>query len=130
MPEVIRWQTPLAHMRRTALEDIEFRGKQIKKGDKVVMWYVSGNRDEDVIDRPTTSSLTAPARAPTSPSVSASTAVSDPAAAELQLKIIWEEILKRYDNIEVVDEPKRVVFELCQGLRDPAGPHRRLDLRI
>ncbi len=52
MPEVIRWQTPLAHMRRTALEDIEFRGRQIKKGDKVVMWYVSGNRDEEVIDRP------------------------------------------------------------------------------
>ncbi len=50
VPEVIRWQTPLAHMRRTALEDIEFKGKQIKKGDKVVMWYVSGNRDEEVID--------------------------------------------------------------------------------
>ena len=52
VPEVIRWQTPLAHMRRTALEDIEFRGKQFKKGDKVVMWYVSGNRDEEVIERP------------------------------------------------------------------------------
>ncbi len=50
VPEVIRWQTPLAHMRRTALEDIEFKGKQIKKGDKVVMWYVSGNRDEEVIE--------------------------------------------------------------------------------
>src|SRR5260221_3312654 len=51
VPEVIRWQTPLAHMRRTALEDIEFRGQQFNKGDKVVMWYVSGNRDEEVIDR-------------------------------------------------------------------------------
>ena len=50
--ETIRWQTPLAHMRRTALEDIEFRGKQIKKGDKVVMWYVSGNRDDEVIENP------------------------------------------------------------------------------
>ena len=52
VPEVIRWQTPLAHMRRTALADIEFRGKQIKKGDKVVMWYVSCNRDQEAIDRP------------------------------------------------------------------------------
>ena len=52
VPEVIRWQTPLAHMRRTALADFEFRGKQIKKGDKVVMWYVSGNRDEEVIEKP------------------------------------------------------------------------------
>ncbi len=52
VPEVIRWQTPLAHMRRTALSDIEFKGRQIKKGDKVVMWYVSGNRDDEVIEKP------------------------------------------------------------------------------
>src|SRR6185312_12951878 len=52
VPEVIRWQTPLAHMRRTALQDTEVGGKKIKKGDRVVMWYVSGNRDEEVIDRP------------------------------------------------------------------------------
>src|SRR3981189_165975 len=52
VPEVIRWQTPLAHMRRTALEDTEIGGKQIKKGERVVMWYVSGNRDEEGIDRP------------------------------------------------------------------------------
>ncbi|MEJ0044047.1 MAG: cytochrome P450 [Rhizomicrobium sp.] len=50
--ETIRWQTPLAHMRRTATQDIEFQGKKIAKGDKVVMWYVSGNRDETVIERP------------------------------------------------------------------------------
>src|SRR6185312_7562622 len=49
VPEIIRWQTPLAHMRRTALADVELKGKQIKKGDKVVMWYVSGNRDEEAI---------------------------------------------------------------------------------
>ena len=47
-----RWQTPLAHMRRTATRDVEFGGKQIRKGDKVVMWYVSGNRDDEVIDNP------------------------------------------------------------------------------
>src|SRR6201994_1086694 len=52
VPEVIRWQTPLAHMRRTALVDTELGGKTIKKGDRVVMWYVSGNRDEEVIERP------------------------------------------------------------------------------
>ena len=52
VPEVIRWQTPLAHMRRTALVDTELGGKTIKKGDRVVMWYVSGNRDEEVIENP------------------------------------------------------------------------------
>ena len=52
VPEIIRWQTPLAYMRRTALEDYELGGKLIKKGDKVVMWYVSGNRDEEAIENP------------------------------------------------------------------------------
>ena len=50
--ETIRWQTPLAHMSRTATRDFEFQGKTIRKGDRVVMWYVSGNRDDEVIERP------------------------------------------------------------------------------
>ncbi len=50
VPEIIRWQTPLAYMRRTALADIELGGKTIRKGDKVAMWYVSGNRDPDAIE--------------------------------------------------------------------------------
>src|SRR5215475_14136479 len=51
-PEVIRWQTPLAHLRRTATEDTELGGKLIRKGDRVVMWYVSANRDEDIFKEP------------------------------------------------------------------------------
>jgi len=50
VPEIIRWQTPLAYMRRTALEDTELGGKPIKAGDKLAMWYISGNRDEEVIE--------------------------------------------------------------------------------
>jgi cytochrome P450 len=115
VPEVIRWQTPLAHMRRTALQDIEFRGKQIKKGDKVVMWYVSGNRDEDVIDRPYDFIID---RARPRTHVSFGFGIHRCVGirlAELQLRIIWEEILKRYDNIEVVDEPKRVYSSFVKG---------------
>ena len=52
--EIVRWQTPVIHMRRTALEDYELGGKHIKKGDKVVMWYVSGNRDDGAYDAPDT----------------------------------------------------------------------------
>ena len=54
VPEIIRWQSPVAHMRRTALQDAELGGKAIKKGEKVIMWYVSGNRDGDVIPDPDT----------------------------------------------------------------------------
>src|SRR3546814_21079624 len=50
--EIIRWQTPLAYMRRVAKKDTVFNGQFIRKGDKVVMWYASGNRDERVFDRP------------------------------------------------------------------------------
>jgi cytochrome P450 len=115
VPEVIRWQTPLAHMRRTALEDLEFRGKQIRKGDKVVMWYVSGNRAEAAIDRPYEFIID---RARPRTHISFGFGIHRCVGlrlAELQLKIIWEEILKRFDNIEVVGEPKRVYSSFVKG---------------
>jgi cytochrome P450 len=115
VPEVIRWQTPLAHMRRTALADFEFRGRQIKKGDKVVMWYVSGNRDEDAIERPYEFDIE---RARPRTHISFGFGIHRCVGlrlAELQLKIIWEEILKRFDNIEVVGEPQRVYSSFIKG---------------
>jgi cytochrome P450 len=115
VPEVIRWQTPLAHMRRTALEDIEFRGKQFKKGDKVVMWYVSGNRDEEVIDNPYDFIID---RKRPRTHLSFGFGIHRCVGlrlAELQLKIIWEEILKRYDSIEMVEEPTRVYSSFVKG---------------
>lgn len=115
VPEVIRWQTPLAHMRRTALSDIEFKGKQIRKGDKVVMWYVSGNRDDEVIDRPYDFIID---RARPRTHLSFGFGIHRCVGmrlAELQLKIIWEEILKRFDTIEVVEEPKRVYSSFVKG---------------
>ncbi len=113
--EVIRWQTPLAHMRRTALEDIEFRGRKIKKGDKVVMWYVSGNRDETAIERPYDFVID---RARPRQHLSFGFGIHRCVGmrlAELQLKIIWEEILKRFENIEVVGEPRRVYSSFVKG---------------
>ena len=115
VPEVIRWQTPLAHMRRTALQDFEFRGKPIKKGDKVVMWYVSGNRDETAIERPYEFIID---RARPRTHISFGFGIHRCVGmrlAELQLKIIWEEIMKRFDNIEVVGEPKRVYSSFVKG---------------
>ena len=115
VPEVIRWQTPLAHMRRTALQDIEFRGKQIKKGDKVVMWYVSGNRDEEAIERPYEFIID---RARPRTHISFGFGIHRCVGmrlAELQLKIIWEEIMKRFDNIEVAGEPRRVYSSFVKG---------------
>jgi cytochrome P450 len=113
--ETIRWQTPLAHMRRTAKEDIEFRGKQIRAGDKVVMWYVSGNRDEGVIanaddyiidrERP---------RTHLSFGFGIHRCVGN-RLAELQLRVVWEEILKRFPRIEITAEPDRVYSTFVKG---------------
>ena len=104
--ETIRWQTPLAHMRRTAVADYELGGKQIKKGDKVVMWYVSGNRDEEVIERPNDYIIDRERpRQHISFGFGIHRCVGN-RLAELQLQIIWEEILKRFPEIIVTEEPK------------------------
>ncbi len=116
VPEIIRWQTPLPHMRRTALADAELGGKQIRKGDKVVMWYLSGNRDEEaitnanqfIIDR-------ARPRQHLSFGFGIHRCVGN-RLAEMQLKILWEEILQRFPVIEVVGEPKRLLSNFVRGI--------------
>jgi cytochrome P450 len=115
VPEIIRWQTPLAHMRRTALQDYELGGKTIKKGDKVAMWYVSGNRDEEAIDRPNDFIIDrARPRQHLSFGFGIHRCVGN-RLAEMQLRIVWEEILKRFDTIEVVGAPKRVMSSFVKG---------------
>lgn len=115
VPEVIRWQTPLAHMRRTALEDIELGGKQIKKGDKVVMWYVSGNRDTDVIENADDFVIDrARPRQHLSFGFGIHRCVGN-RLGEMQLRILWEEILNRFPKIEVVEEPTRIFSSFVKG---------------
>jgi cytochrome P450 len=113
--EIIRWQTPLAHMRRTALMDTELGGKQIKKGEKVIMWYVSGNRDEEVIENPNAFIIDRERpRQHLSFGFGIHRCVGN-RLAEMQLKIVWEEILKRFDMVEVVGEPTRVPSAFVKG---------------
>jgi len=115
VPEIIRWQTPLAHMRRTALEDTELAGKTIKKGDKVVMWYVSGNRDASAIENPDAFIIDRERpRQHLSFGFGIHRCVGN-RLAELQLRIVWEEILKRWDRIEVMGEPRRVRSSFVKG---------------
>jgi cytochrome P450 len=113
--ETIRWQTPLAHMRRNAKQDIVFQGKKIREGDKVVMWYVSGNRDDEVIEHPNDYIIDRERhRQHLSFGFGIHRCVGN-RLAELQLTIIWEEILKRFPEIEVVGEPKRVFSTFVKG---------------
>jgi cytochrome P450 len=105
--ETIRWQTPLSHMRRTASTDFELQGKTIKAGDLVVMWYLSGNRDDTVITDPYNYIIDRERpRQHISFGFGIHRCVGN-RLAELQLTIIWEEIMKRFPTIELVGEPSR-----------------------
>ena len=113
--EIIRWQTPLAHMRRTVTRDVEYGGAEFKAGDKVVLWYLSANRDEAVfadgdrlqIDRPNARDQLA-----------CGTGIHFCLGAHLgrmQLRVLWEEILKRFSFVEVAGEPVRVRSNFVRG---------------
>ncbi len=115
--EVIRYQTPLAHMRRIATEDVELGGKTIRKGDKVVMWYISGNRDADAIDNADAFIID---RDNPRHHVAFGFGIHrcmGNRLAEMQLRVLWEEVLARFSRIEVVGEPERVASNFVMGYK-------------
>ena len=115
VPEIIRWQSPVPYMRRTALTDVELGGKRIKKGDRVVMWYVSGNRDETAIDDANVFRIDRERpRQHVGFGFGIHRCVGN-RLAEMQLKVMWEEILKRFPRIEVVGEPVRMNTSVVKG---------------
>lgn len=114
--EIIRWQTPLPYMRRTANEDCTIRGKQIKAGEQLLMWYISGNRDDEVIDRPDEFIIDRPnARHHLSFGFGIHRCMGN-RLAEMQLRVVWEEILKRFERVEVVGKPERLLSSFVRGI--------------
>lgn len=113
--EIIRWQTPLAYMRRVANQDLIYKGQYIRKGDKVVMWYASANRDETVFENADEFRID---RENVKKHLSFGYGIHrcmGSRLAEMQLTILWEEILKRYDRIEVLEEPEIVQSNFVRG---------------
>ncbi len=123
--EVIRWQTPVAYMRRTATADCEIGGKKIREGERVVMWYISGNRDEDVYERPDDFIIDRPnPRKHVSFGFGIHRCLGN-RLAELQLRILWEEILPRFSRIEIVGDPARLNHNMFNGYEAlPVRLHR------
>ncbi len=121
--EIIRWQTPLAYMRRTATRDTELAGKKIGKGEKVVMWYVSANRDEAVFEAPNELRIDRKnARQHLSFGLGVHFCMGS-RLAEMQLRVLWEEILKRFRTVELVGKPVRVRSSFVKG-------YSRLPVRV
>ena len=116
--EIVRWQTPVIHMRRTAVQDFKLGGKKIREGDKVVMWYLSGNRDEDVfpdadrllVDRPN-------ARQHVSFGFGIHRCMGN-RLAEMQLRILWEEIMQRFEKVELAGDVIRLPNNFIRGVKE------------
>jgi cytochrome P450 len=118
VPEIIRWQSPVAHMARTALQDTELGGKQIKKGDRLAMWYISGNRDEEAIDNANEFIIDRDnPRQHTAFGYGVHRCVGN-RLAEMQLRVMWEEIMQRFSRIEVVGEPVYLPTSFIHGIKD------------
>ncbi len=116
--EIIRWQTPLAYMRRTATRDTELGGKKIKKGDRVVMWYVSANRDESAIPRANEFLID---RENSKHHLSFGWGIHfcmGSRMAEMQLRVLWEEVMKRFRFVEVVGDPVRIKSSFVKGFAE------------
>ncbi len=121
--EIIRWQTPLAHMRRTALQDSDLFGQDIKKGDKLALWYLSANRDESVFDNPDKLIVDRNnARRHLAFGYGIHRCVGA-RLAELQITILMEEMARRRIRVNVLSEPERVPACFVHG-------YRKMDVEI
>jgi cytochrome P450 len=118
VPEIIRWQSPVAHMARTATRDCELGGKQIRQGDRVCMWYISGNRDDDAIDNANQFIIDRDnPRQHTAFGFGIHRCVGN-RLAEMQLRGIWEEVMKRFSRIEITGEPLGLSSNFIHGIRE------------
>ena len=116
--EIIRYHTPLSYMRRTATDDYQLGDKLIRKGDKLALWYASANRDETVIPNPDEFIIDRDRVKFHSSFGFGIHRCMGAKVAEAQLRIVWEETLKRFDRLEVVGEPERVEHSFVHGYKD------------
>lgn len=115
--ELVRWASPVIHMRRTATQDVEIRGQPIRKGDKVVLWYLSGNRDEDAFERPDRFDVTR--RGVKHVGFGAGQHVcAGSRLAELQLRIVFDLLADKVERFELLDKPRRVRSNFINGLKN------------
>lgn len=115
--EMVRHASPVMHMRRTALRDTEIGSQKIRRGDKVVLWYISGNRDEEVYDDANRFDLDRKARNHVGFGSGQHVCVGS-RLAEMQLRVAFETLSKRVKRFEVVSEPRRFRSNFINGLKN------------
>ena len=118
VPEMIRWQSPVAHMCRTATADTVLGNRKIREGDKICMWYLSGNRDVDQIENPNSFIIDRKnPRYHQSFGFGVHRCIGS-RLAEMQLTILWEEILKRFSRLEVTGKPRYLRSSFIRGITE------------
>jgi len=115
--EMLRWVTPVNHFRRTAMKDTEIRGQQIKEGDKVVIYYTSANRDEEVFTNPDVFDITR------SPNDHIAFGIGQHSClglslARLEIRIMFEEILRRMPDVELDGNIRRLRSNFINGYKE------------
>ena len=117
VPEMIRWQTPVMYQARRATQDYEIAGKIIRQGDKVAMWYISGNRDDTAIIDPDRFIIDRERpRQHLSFGFGIHRCLGN-RLAEMQLRVLWEEIIKMgWKRIEVVGKPVYALSNLLRAI--------------
>lgn len=117
VPEIIRYHTPVPYQRRTATRDVEIRGQTIKKGSRVAMWYISGNRDPDAIENPDAFIVDRPrSRQHLAFGFGIHRCLGN-RLAELQLAVLWEEVIRRGLEIEVTRPPEYSYNNFNHGIQ-------------
>ena len=115
--EMIRWASPTTHFRRTAMRDFEYHGKHVKAGDKVVLWFASGNRDEAAIPNPHSINLTRPRNPFLSFGQGGPHICLGIWLAKLEVKIVMQEIAKRISRIEQTGEHSYLRSNFIHGIK-------------
>jgi linalool 8-monooxygenase len=115
--EIIRYVSPIMHMRRTAIADSEVRGKNIRAGDKVIMWYVSANRDEEIFSNPFGFDVTRSEATQLGFGVGQHFCLGA-RLAELQLRIFFTEFLRRYPKAEPCGPIRRMRSNFVAGIKE------------
>lgn len=115
--EILRWEPPIQHFRRTATEDLELGGQAIAQGDKVLMWYAGSNRDPSVFTDPHTF------RIDRSPNPQQSFGIGEHFClganlARMSLQLLFTELLSTVENIRVVEPPRRLHSNLINGIKE------------
>jgi cytochrome P450 len=113
---MLRWISPVICFRRTATQDTELRGQKIREGDKVVMFYISANRDEEVFERADQFDITR------SPNEHLAFGIGEHYClgsnlARLEIRIMFEEILRRLPDIELAGQPRRLRSNFISGIK-------------